>query len=191
MAAAPALALSNVALVLSAAALIASGLLETLRLRHRIVAMAVVALATGVAVAAGPASAGIGLATTATLTCGLIAVGSGARLVRQLCRETIDAALLILMIALCLTLGPFLLGPALDFLSADAARWLLFANPWVMTASAAGIDPLHLDWIYQLSPLAHRGVALPHWSAACAAYAAFGLVCYGAARLFPQESTNP
>lgn len=137
-------------------------------------------------VPSGPANAWAGVLTTAA---GLCAVG-GLRAVFSRMTPALSAALASLTAALALTIGPFLLGPALDDLPAGVARWLLFANPWVMSASAAGIDVLHLDWVYHLSPLAHRGVALPHWSAACAAYAVFGLVCYGATRLFPQESTN-
>ncbi len=88
-----------------------------------------------------------------------------------------------LLAATALTIGPFALGPLMSDLPLGAYNWMLLANPLVTVSSAAGIDLLHLDLLYRLSPLAHRGVALPAWTTACSGYAVLGLAGYGVSHL--------
>lgn len=99
--------------------------------------------------------------------------------------DELGAAFTAFLLAIALTVGPFALGPLLSELSPAQSTWLLIANPLVTTAGAAGIDVLHLDVVYQLSPLAHRGVALPVWTASVAGYAVVGLAARGASRFIP------
>jgi hypothetical protein len=109
-------------------------------------------------------------------------VGVG-RLSRALMHDSLAAALAGLIASVLLVGGVFALGPWAGELSIGATSSVLLANPLVTVASAAGIDFLHLDEIYRTSPLAHRGVALPAWTAACAIYAVIGLAAFGASRL--------
>ncbi len=106
------------------------------------------------------------------------------RLARTAISDALSAALAGLMVAAAVTIGPFAAGPLLENLSPAQSRWLLTFNPLVTIASAAGIDLLHLDTIYRTSPLAHRGVALPAWTTACAVYAAVGLAANGVSRRY-------
>lgn len=128
----------------------------------------------------GITSAASGHAALAVALVALAQIGLVARIVLG---DELLAGMAGLLLSLALTIGPFALGPLAGDLSSHASRWILFVNPLVTVSSAAGIDFLHLDLIYRISPLAHRGVALPAWTAACGAYATFGLACYGVSRL--------
>lgn len=109
------------------------------------------------------------------------------RLLRAVFGDQMRAALVGLLVAIGITVLPFALGPLVNPLSLRASTWLLAANPLVTVASAAGIDLLHLDVVYRLSPLAHRGVDLPSWTTACSVFAVLGLAGYGVSLFAPQE----
>jgi hypothetical protein len=109
------------------------------------------------------------------------------RLLRAAFGDQMQAALLGLLAATTLIVLPFALGALVNPLSLRASTWLLAANPLVTIASAAGIDLLHLDLIYRLSPLAHRGVDLPSWTTASSVFAVLGLAGYGVSCFAPQE----
>ena len=102
------------------------------------------------------------------------------RIIRLASHDPLLAGLAGLLFSVALTIGPFVLGPLMSNVPLSAFTWMLFANPLVTVSTAAGIDLLHLDLIYRLSPLAHRGVALPAWTTACSGYAVLGLAAYGA-----------
>ena len=110
------------------------------------------------------------------------------RLSRSALSSDMAAGLAGVVTAIGLSIGPFALGPLLRDGSLSLYGWILFANPLVTIASAAGIDLLHVDVIYQLSPLAHRGVALPAWMAACSTYAVLGLAGFGVSSLRPRSA---
>lgn len=126
---------------------------------------------------AGPVALAISIAA-------LIQIG---RVIRAAVNDALLAALMGLLAAIALTVGPFAAGSLTESLSLNQSTWLLAANPLVTTSAAAGIDMLHLDVIYRTSPLAHRGVALPAWTTVCAVYAVSGLAAFGASRLIPRS----
>jgi hypothetical protein len=107
------------------------------------------------------------------------------RLAGRFIADRLAGALVALGVGVMLIAGAFAAGPLTGDLSATASLWLLVANPLVAITSAAGIDLLHLDAIYRTSPLAHRGMALPAWTTACAVYAFSGLAAHGVSRLRP------
>ena len=121
------------------------------------------------------------------LTVGVWALRQIGRLIGSAMTDDLGAALAGLAVAVSLTIGPFALGPGLDGLSAGQSARLLMANPLVTATNAAGIDLLHLDLVYQLSPLAHRGVALPSWMALSLSYALVGLAALGSSRFLPRS----
>lgn len=173
-----------------AVAPIYGGVLHERRLRAMEVAALLISLAAfGGALAAswrhvssGPSAAATGTMALAISAFALVQIG---RAIRSMMSDRLGAALIGLLVGIGLTIGPFAAGPLAAPLSLGESTWLLVANPLVTTSSAAGIDFLHLDLIYRISPLAHRGVALPAWTTVSAAYAVVGLTAYGASRLRP------
>ena len=119
----------------------------------------------------------------AALLISMLTLASLGRLARGVFSNTLAAGLAGLVAAIVITVGPFALGPLLQDAPLSLCRVIFFANPLVNIASAADIDLLHVDVIYRLSPLAHRGVALPAWITACSAYAVLGLAGFGASHL--------
>lgn len=118
----------------------------------------------------------------------VVALAQWGRVFRMAVGDDMSAGLAGLLVSLIVTIGPFTIGPWMRDLPVGAVEWLLLANPLVTVSTAAGIDFLHLDLIYRLSPLAHRGVALPAWTTACIGYAVFGLAGYGVSRLRPRSA---
>ena len=54
----------------------------------------------------------------------------------------------------------------------------LVASPLVVIASAAQIDIVRMDLLYQISPLAHVQIDYPVWHRASAWYLALALTCF-------------
>jgi hypothetical protein len=121
----------------------------------------------------------------AALTAAVITLVELGRIVHRAVDDRLNGALIALVAGAVLVIGVFAAGPLAGALSPTASTLLLGANPLVAVTSAAGIDLLHLDAIYRTSPLAHRGVALPAWTTACAVYAVVGLAAHGMSRLRP------
>jgi hypothetical protein len=101
--------------------------------------------------------------TLAAVTLALAALGAvfgAARL------DPLDAAACSLIVALAAAGGVLLLGAPV----ADAPRPLvdaaLLASPFVAVASAAHVDILRMDLLYQISPLAHLTIEYPAWHTA-------------------------
>lgn len=119
----------------------------------------------------------------AALLVSLLALHQTGRAFRAAVTDPMLAGLAGIVLGISVTVAPFALGPLMTDLPLGAYNSLLLANPLVTVATASGIDFLHLDLIYRLSPLAHRGVALPAWTTACIGYAVFGGALFGASRL--------
>lgn len=130
----------------------------------------------------GPLAA---LAGHGALLVSAAALAATGRLARGFFADRLAAAMCAVGVGVLVVIGVFAMAPLTANLSASASKWLLFVNPLVAVTTAAGIDLLHLDTIYRTSPLAHRGVALPAWTTACAVYAVVGLAAYGASRIRP------
>lgn len=102
-------------------------------------------------------------------------------------RNVLDAAGVSLLTTL-VAAGGLLVGGSL---SADLPRSLvaagLIASPLFAAASAAQIDLLHSDLLYQISPLAHVQIAYPTWTVATACYLVAAGVCVLALAAAPRR----
>jgi hypothetical protein len=98
-------------------------------------------------------------------------------------RDPLDAAACALMTVLIVTGGVLVAGAPV----ADAPRSLvdaaLVASPLVGIASAASIDIVRMDVLYQISPLSHIGFDYPAWYTASAWYLAAAAACAAAIAL--------
>jgi hypothetical protein len=114
------------------------------------------------------------LTATSHATLGAVALALAAfgAVCGALFRDPLDAAACSLTLALFATGGLLAAGASV----ADAPRGLvdiaLLASPLVAIASAAHIDLVRMDVLYQISPLAHLGIGYPAWYLACAWYLA-------------------
>lgn len=112
-----------------------------------------------------------------TLATGAMALASLGALLQRLFRDPLDAAASGLALALLITVGILLAGPAVT----DAPRRLvdgaLLASPLVTTAAAADIDILRNDVLYRVSPLAHVQTRYPEWYLATGVYLLFTALC--------------
>ena len=90
--------------------------------------------------------------------------------------EPLDAAACAIGVALLTALALFAAGPLLDTLPAWLLDAALTSNPIVATAAAASIDIFRMDLLYQASPLAHRLVDYPSFTAAFGAYVSLTVV---------------
>jgi hypothetical protein len=81
--------------------------------------------------------------------------------------------------------APFAIAP---LISAFGTHWLIVQAavllcPWVVAAGVSGLDLVHMQWIYALSPLGHVELTYPGLVAACLGYgAAGGLLLLAAVR---------
>lgn len=112
-----------------------------------------------------------------TLATGAMALASLGALLRRLFRDPLDAGASGLALALLVSAGILLAGPAVT----DAPRHLvdgaLLASPLVTTAAAADIDILRNDVLYRVSPLAHVQTRYPDWYLATSVYLLFTALC--------------
>lgn len=127
------------------------------------------ALSIAAAVAArGPISAIFAAhATLATGALAFVALGAASA---RIFRDELDAAGGALVAALVVTAGLLAAGPSAADLPTPALNAALAASPLVATASAAGIDLLRTEALYQLSPLGQRRFDYPSWPLAAGSY---------------------
>jgi hypothetical protein len=113
-----------------------------------------------------------------TLLATSVALGAWGSLCGVLFRDQLDAAGIALTVAVGAALGILVGGASVG----ELPRWLvtigLAANPIVAVASAAQIDVVRMDLIYQISPLAHVQMDYPTWYLAAAGYVGFASVCF-------------
>ncbi len=148
----------------------------------------IVALFVGVSAAIHLAAFGFGAETMAMVAVSHATIASAAVAlvgVGALCaatfRDRLDAAAAAMSAAIVLSAGVLVAGAPV----AEAPRGLveaaLTASPVVAIASAAGIDLLRTDVLYQLSPLARLRFDYPTWYVASAWYLAAASLMYVAA----------
>jgi hypothetical protein len=89
-----------------------------------------------------------------------------------LLKDPLDAAALGLSIVLLAAGGVLVSGPVASSLPRALLEAGLVASPFVVAATAAGIDIARLDVFYQISPLAHMQIEYPSWPAVCGWYLA-------------------
>ena len=94
--------------------------------------------------------------------------------------EPLDAGALSLVLALAGSLGILVAGALVDRLPGAVVEWAVAANPLLAVSSAAHIDVMRTDTLYQISPLAHVQVPVPGWPAAAALYVAVAAACAAA-----------
>jgi hypothetical protein len=77
--------------------------------------------------------------------------------------DPLDAAACSMAVALIATCGLFSIGSLSADLPTPVVNVALLANPIVAVASAANIDLLRFEFLYQISPIAHRRFDYPTW----------------------------
>ena len=97
-------------------------------------------------------------------------------------RDPLDAAGCSLATVLVAACGLLVGGAAVSDLSPSMLGWGLTASPLMVIASAAQIDLVRMDLLYQISPLAHIQFEYPSWERACALYTAVAFACFLAVR---------
>jgi hypothetical protein len=81
------------------------------------------------------------------------------------------AGALVVMVA-----APFAIAP---LISAFGTHWVIvqaavLVSPWVVAAGVSGLDLVHMEWMYALSPLGHVEVRHPDLQSAALAYGTAG-----------------
>ena len=122
-------------------------------------------------------AASAALTAHVTLVTAALALGAVGAWCGSTFRDPLDAVACSLALALAAAIGLFAAGPVVADLPTSVVNALLTANPIVATASAANIDLLRTELLYQLSPVAHRRFDYPAWYAAPAWYTAVMLAC--------------
>jgi len=97
-------------------------------------------------------------------------------------RDPLDAAGCSLVTVLVAACGLLVGGATVSDLSPTTLSWGLTASPLMVIASAAQIDLVRMDVLYQISPLAHIQFEYPSWQRACASYTAVAFACFLAFR---------
>ena len=91
-------------------------------------------------------------------------------------RDPLDAGACSVAAALIATCGLFSLGSLSADLPTPVVNAALLANPIVAVASAADIDLLRFEFLYQISPIAHRRFDYPAWYLAVACFSSVSLI---------------
>jgi hypothetical protein len=91
-------------------------------------------------------------------------------------RDPLDAAAWSLAVPLIATCGLLSLGSFSADLPTPIVNAALLANPIVAVASAANIDLLRFEFLYQVSPIVHRTFDYPTWYAAVACFSVAALI---------------
>jgi len=112
--------------------------------------------------------------TLTAVSAALVALGA---LCAALFRNPLDAAGASLLVSLGASGGLLVGGASVADLPRLVIAAGLTASPLVAMASAAQIDIVRSDLLYQISPLAHMQIDYPTWSLATACYLAVVCVC--------------
>lgn len=107
----------------------------------------------------------------ATLALGALGIWCGSAF-----RDPLDAAAWSVAVALIATCGLLSLGSFSADLPTPIVNAALLANPIVAVASAANIDLLRFEFLYQVSPIVHRTFDYPTWYLAVACFSAAALI---------------
>lgn len=105
-----------------------------------------------------------------------LALGALGAACRGFFRDQLDAAASSLVIATVAGGGIFVAGAPVGEIPATLRNAALLASPLMTMASAAHVDLVRTDILYQISPLAHVQVDYPSWAALCGWYLSAGFV---------------
>jgi len=120
-----------------------------------------------------------------TLGAAVCAAATVGGLCRVLLADRLDAAAVGLVISIGLTGAVLAAGPPAGDLPTPLLNAALLASPLVATASAANIDLLHGEPLYQLLPIAHRRFDYPDWPSAALLYSVVSIAGIALARVIP------
>jgi hypothetical protein len=93
------------------------------------------------------------------------------------CRNPLDAVALSFVTVGVLSGGILVAGGVVAELPQTMIELALIASPLVAVASAAHVDLVRMDVLYQISPLAHMRFDYPAWETACGLYLMLASVC--------------
>jgi hypothetical protein len=93
-------------------------------------------------------------------------------------REPLDAAGFSVAIAVAAAAGLLVAGAPVAAIPGPVVEWAMAASPLIAITSAARIDIVRTDVLYQISPLAHQRIDYPTWYAACAWNLALAILCF-------------
>ena len=92
-------------------------------------------------------------------------------------RHTLDAAGFSVLLVIVASVGMLVGGAGVGDLPRPVITAGLAASPLIAMATAAEIDIVRSDLLYQISPLAHMQIDYPTWSLASACYLAVACFC--------------
>jgi hypothetical protein len=95
-------------------------------------------------------------------------------------RDPLDASACSLTVALTAALGVLAAGAWIADIPRGVTDAAMLGSPLVAMASAAHIDLVRMDLLYQISPLARLGFAYPEWPAVSALYLGAAGTCLAA-----------
>ncbi len=91
--------------------------------------------------------------------------------------EPLDAGAFSLTVVAVGSVGILVAGTLVELLPETLVEWAVAASPLLAVSSAAHIDVMRSDVVYQISPLAHVQVPVPGWPAAIAVYVLVAAAC--------------
>jgi hypothetical protein len=94
------------------------------------------------------------------------------------CRNPLDAVALSLVTVAMISGGILVVGSVVGEVPQAMIEFALLASPLVVVASAAHIDLVRMDVLYQISPLAHMRFDYPGWESACGLYLLLASACF-------------
>jgi hypothetical protein len=133
-------------------------------------ACAVIVISLATAIGATTADVRSLAAAQLTVTVGALALAGVGAACAALLRDVLDAAACAVSIGLVATFGILAAGPRVGDLPTPLVNAALLASPVVASASAANVDILRGDILYQLSPIAHPRFEYPSWYGASALF---------------------
>jgi len=93
--------------------------------------------------------------------------------------DPLDAGACSVAVALVATCGLFAAGSLVADLPTPVVNAALLTNPIIAVTSAANIDLLRSDFLYQISPIAHRHFEYPVWYLAVTCFSCISLCAAG------------
>jgi hypothetical protein len=122
------------------------------------------------------------LRSHATLAAVALALTSLGAWLSTWCPDILDAGASAIGVSIALSALILVAGPATADLPQAVVDAALLASPPVAVSSAAGIDLLRSEVLYQLSPISHRRFTYPAWTTSAATYALVAVFFLGVAR---------
>lgn len=106
-----------------------------------------------------------------------LAIGLGGAVLACWFRNPLDAAAWAVTLTWVGSFGILGAGTLVERLPHALVEWTLGASPLMVVATAARIDVLRTDIVYQISPLAHAQMQLPDWPIVSAGYLSLAAAC--------------